>query len=59
MENHLTLGVGYELADDVDLSLGYMHAFEKTIKETSAGGAFGLESSLYEDSLSFSVAWAF
>jgi len=61
VESHLTFGAGYQVTPEFSIQLGYMHAFENTISETSAGGphAITLESDLYEDSYSFSMAWAF
>ncbi|MBT3294360.1 MAG: hypothetical protein HN919_07380 [Verrucomicrobia bacterium] len=61
VESHATVGVSYQVAEDMSLHLGYMHAFENTVSETSAGGpmAITLESDLEEDSYSFSMAWAF
>ncbi|NQU41126.1 MAG: outer membrane protein transport protein [Lentisphaerae bacterium] len=61
VESHATVGLSVRAADNMSLHLGYMHAFENTITETSAGGPFAitLESSLEEDSYSFSLAWAF
>ena len=59
VEQHLTLGIGYHLSEAVILNLSYMHAFEETIKEASAGDAIIYESSLEEDSLSFGVSWRF
>ncbi|MBT3296311.1 MAG: hypothetical protein HN919_08810 [Verrucomicrobia bacterium] len=59
VESHATVGVSYQVAEDMSLHLGYMHAFENTVSETSAFGAVTLESDLEEDSYSFSMAWAF
>jgi len=59
VENHLTLGIGYLIAEDVMLNLGYIHAFEDSITETSAGDAFTLESTMSQNSYSLSIAWAF
>jgi len=59
VEHHLTMGVGYAVTEDVTLNVGYMHAFENSISETSAGDAFTIESEMSENSYSFSVAWAF
>ncbi|MBU0676868.1 MAG: outer membrane protein transport protein [Verrucomicrobia bacterium] len=59
VESHATVGLAYRIADDVLLNLGYMHAFEKDFSNTSAGGFVDLESSLEEDSYSFSLAWEF
>jgi len=71
VENHVTLGIGYQLTKAVSIDLGYMHAFEKTLKETGtaampdgSGGFFvdpnaSIESSLYEDSIEFGITWRF
>lgn len=61
VESHATVGAGYQVTPDFSIHFGYMHAFENTISETSAGGpmAITLESDLKEDSYSFSMAWAF
>lgn len=59
VEQHLTFGVGYEVSDSLAFNVGYMHAFEETITETSQGGAFTLESELEEDSVEFGVTWRF
>ena len=58
-ETHAAAGVGYKVTDDFTVNLAYMHAFENTISETSAGGAVTLEADLAEDSYSMSMAWAF
>jgi long-chain fatty acid transport protein len=59
VETHVTLGLGYKISKAMTANLEYMHAFEKTISEKSAGGAIGLESTLAEDAIGFSLAWAF
>ncbi len=59
VEEHVTVGLSYQVAEDMSLHLGYMHAFENTVSETSAFGAVELESDLEEDSYSFSMAWAY
>jgi hypothetical protein len=41
------------------MHLGYMHGFEKTISESSAGGAFNYQSTLSEDSLELGFTWRF
>lgn len=58
-EKHLTLGVGYDIAERVKLNLSYMHAFKNTIKEASAGDMARFESSLVEDSYTFGITWRF
>ena len=50
VEHHVTAGVGVNLSKKVSVNLGYMHAFENTIKETSAFNAITYESKLHEDS---------
>ena len=59
VEHHLTLGVGYALTETIRMDLGYLHAFAKDIKQTSAGGFMPIESELEEDSYSFSLSFAF
>lgn len=59
VESHLTLGFGYQLSDTLTLNVAYMHAFEKTLTNPSAGDAIIFESSLVEDSLSLGLAWDF
>ena len=50
VEHHVTAGVGVNLSKKVSVNLGYMHAFENSIKETSAFNAIIYESKLHEDS---------
>ncbi len=50
IEHHLTAGIGVNLNKKVSVNLGYMHGFENSITETSAGGAITYESKLHEDS---------
>ncbi len=59
VEQHMTLGLGYNLSEAVILNLSYMHAFEETFKNASAGDAIIYESSLKEDSVSFGISWRF
>ncbi|MDH4230578.1 MAG: outer membrane protein transport protein, partial [Nitrospirota bacterium] len=71
VESHITAGIGYQLTKSVSVDLAYMHAFEKTVKETGTaampdgGGGFvvdpnaSIESSLYEDSIEFGITWRF
>lgn len=59
VENHVTLGLGWNLTESLIMNLSYMHAFENTITETSAGNAISLESTLKEDSLSMGFTWRF
>ncbi len=62
VEKHLTFGIGYDLTKQLILNLTYMHAFEETIKEVSAGplgNRASLESSMSENSYSFGLTWRF
>ncbi|MBW2638153.1 MAG: outer membrane protein transport protein [Deltaproteobacteria bacterium] len=59
VEKHLTLGLGYDITERLILNVSYMHAFEETIREASAGNLAILESSLKEDSYSFGLTWRF
>lgn len=52
IEHHLTLGAGYKFTSKIAVNISYMHGFEETIKETSAGDMATLESTLKEDSVS-------
>lgn len=55
VEQHITAGLGVNLTKKVSINAGYTHAFEKSISETSFGGAFKFESSLSEDSYEFGL----
>jgi long-chain fatty acid transport protein len=62
VETHLTAGIGYEFSPKFAIQMGYVHAFEKKIKETGTGldgGPASMESKLYEDSLDLSLTWRF
>lgn len=63
VEHHVTMGLGYEIAKNLSVNLGYMHAFETSIKSsgTLPDGAtpVQLESKLSEDAVDFSLAWRF
>lgn len=59
VEKHLTLGLGYDISEKVGMNFSYMHAFEEKMSESAAGGVAYLESTLEEDSFSFSLTWRF
>jgi len=62
VEQHLTLGLGYQLTKAVSIDFGYMHAFEKKVKEIGNFGGVGeaiVESKLKEDSIDFGITWRF
>ena len=52
IEHHLTMGAGYKFTSNMAVNVSYMHGFEETITETSAGDFATLESTLKEDSVS-------
>lgn len=52
IEHHLTMGAGYKFTSNMAVNVSYMHGFEETITETSAGNFATLESTLKEDSVS-------
>ncbi len=59
VEKHVTFGIGYDLTSNLIVNVTYMHAFEETIKEVSAGNMASLESSLSENSYSLGLTWRF
>ncbi|MEO5356635.1 MAG: outer membrane protein transport protein [Nitrospirae bacterium YQR-1] len=62
VEHHLTLGLQYTFNDKVSLNAGYMHAFEKTMKETGtnmAGYASSFETAMSEDSIELGITVKF
>ncbi|SHF76079.1 long-chain fatty acid transport protein [Desulfacinum infernum DSM 9756] len=62
VEHHVTFGVGYDFSPRFSVHAGYVHAFEKTIKESGTditGQPVNLESSLSENSLDFGFTWRF
>ena len=59
VEQHLTLGAGYEFSNNMAVNFSYMHGFEEKISESSAGGFVDLESSLKEDAFSLGLTVRF
>lgn len=65
VENHLTLGATWTLADKSELTVGYMHAFSKTINGTgvitAAGpanlGGQGINLKMVQDSIGVAYGW--
>ncbi|MEO8332591.1 MAG: outer membrane protein transport protein [Gallionella sp.] len=55
VENHLTLGGTWTLANNGEVTVGYMHAFKKTVTGTGATAGFNLNMS--EDSLGVAYGW--
>ncbi|HWA39489.1 MAG TPA: outer membrane protein transport protein [Burkholderiales bacterium] len=59
VENHLTLGATWQLANQSEITVGYMHAFEKKVNgAASIPGAFaGGEANLRMSQNSLGIAW--
>ena len=55
VENHLTLGATWTLENNGEVSVGYMHAFKKTV--TGTGGTTGFNLNMYQDSLGVAYGW--
>jgi long-chain fatty acid transport protein len=67
VEHHAALGFGYQIKENLVLNVSWVHAFENTMKSTTADGMpFGLppgkasvESSLSEDTIDVGMTWRF
>jgi long-chain fatty acid transport protein len=67
VQDHLTLGGTWKLADKSEISLAYIHAFKKTVNGTTSGygpgsipaplGGGNTNISMSEDSLGISYGW--
>lgn len=62
VQDHITLGATWTLADKSEVSLGYMHAFRKTVNGSGSipGVPYGggnANITMYQDSLSVSYGW--
>ena len=63
VEQHLTLGATWTLANKSELTVGYMHAFEKTRKGTAGGlgsvanPGFDIDLKMYQNSLGIAYGW--
>ena len=61
VENHMTLGATWTLANKSEVSLAYMHAFKKTVSGANSiapsmgGGEANLN--MYQDSLGIAYSW--
>lgn len=61
VENHLTLGATWTLANKAELSVSYMHAFDKTVNGSGSipasygGGEANLN--MHEDSIGIAYGW--
>ena len=63
VQDHLTLGATWTLPNKSELSIAYMHAFEKKVRgENSVPNDFGAGNAnlkMYEDSLGIAYGWNF
>ncbi len=57
VQKHLTLGATYTLANGGELTVSYMHAFEKSIAGT--GNSTGVSIKMHQDSLGIAYGWKF
>ncbi|WP_170920231.1 hypothetical protein [Desulfacinum hydrothermale] len=58
----MTFGLTYDITPRFSVNAGFVHAFEKTIKESGTditGQPVELESSLSENSIDFGFTWLF
>lgn len=55
VQNHLTLGATWTLASKSELTVGYMHAFKKTV--TGVGSTTGMNLEMSENSLGVAYGW--
>lgn len=61
-EQHLTAGIGYQFSDRIIANIGFMYAFEETIRETGTdpfGQPATIESTMSETSIDFGLTWRF
>ena len=59
VQNHLTLGATWTLADQSELTVGYVHAFSQTVTGAVPVGLGGGTASIkmHEDSIGVSYGW--
>ena len=55
VQNHLTLGATWTLANNSEVTVGYMHAFKKTV--TGTGQTTGINLDMYQNSLGVAYGW--
>ena len=55
VQNHLTLGATWTLASKSELTVGYMHAFKKTV--TGTGPTTGINLGMSQNSLGVAYGW--
>lgn len=59
VEQHLTLGFGWEMTDKLLLNLSYMRAFEQEISQADSSDTLALSSSLEENTFSLGLTFRF
>ncbi len=57
IENHLTLGATWTLADKSELTVGYMHAFNKQVNGTNPNGGAGVNIKMNQNSIGVVYGW--
>ena len=55
IQDHLTLGATWTLPSKSELTIGYMHAFKKTVTGSGLGAGFNLN--MHQDSLGVGYGW--
>ena len=55
VQDHLTLGATWTMPSKSEITIGYMHAFKKTV--TGSGTTAGFNLNMYEDSLGIAYGW--
>lgn len=55
VENHLTLGATWAMSSQSELTVGYMHAFSKTVTGSGLGNGFNIK--MHQDSLGIAYGW--
>jgi len=55
IESHVTLGATWTLANKSELTVGYMHGFNKSV--TGTGPTAGFNSKMYQDSIGVAYGW--
>ena len=55
IQDHLTLGATWTMQSKSELTVGYMHAFKKTV--TGSGVTTGFNLNMYQDSLGIAYGW--
>jgi long-chain fatty acid transport protein len=62
VQQHVTVGLGYQFTETFGVNLGFMHAFKETFKENGTdvtGQPVKIESQLEENSIDFGFTWRF